>query len=113
MLVKSEKIEAHWDSLLRCHTSTKFHPDDESQEKQRKVFIAIHPKYDIMFTVGDDCYLKIWNTKSKKWRFQRFLGDRFPPTSIAIHPTHGDILMIGYANGHITQFESNIRPNDS
>lgn len=111
---KSLKIVAQWDSLLRCHSSTQFNPiQDDSMQHSRKVYMAIHPKFDIMFTVGDDCYLKIWNTKDKKWRFQKFLGERFTPTSIAIHPAHGDILMIGFVNGQILQYESNIRENMS
>ena len=54
-----------------------------------------------MFTIGDDRYLKVWNTSTNKWRYQRYLG-QVTPTAIAIHPTHGDILMIGYKNGYIT-----------
>ncbi len=77
-------------------------------EKQRKVFFAIHPKFDILFTVGDDCYLKVWNTERKEWKFQKHLGYQHPPTSIAIHPVHGNLLMIGQSNGHITQYDSQI-----
>jgi len=68
-------------------------------EKKRKIFFAIHPRFDILFSIGDDKYLKIWNTETNKWRKQRYLG--WNPTAIAIHPITGNILMIGFENGYI------------
>ena len=64
-----------------------------------------------MFTVGDDKYLKIWDTDANahKWQMQVYLG--WIPTAIAIHPITGNILMIGFKNGYINQYDSLIHKN--
>ena len=78
-------------------------------EKKRKVHFALHPRFDILFTIGDDNYLRIFNTKTHRWRYNINLG--ITPTAIAIHPVTGSTLMIGFANGYIYQYDSNIEKN--
>ncbi len=75
-------------------------------KKQRKVFFTIHPKYNVMFTIGEDDYLRVWNTE--KHTNLKSVALQFVPTSIACHPGSGDVLMIGFNNGEIFQYDSNI-----
>ena len=75
--------------------------------KKRKIFFTIHPKYNVMFSIGEDSYLRVWNTETHEMAKERALS--LMPTSIAVHPVSGDILMIGYHTGDIYQYDSNIK----
>ena len=63
-----------------------------------------------MFSIGEDSYLRVWNTEKHVMAKERALS--LQPTSIAVHPMSGNILMIGYHTGDIYQYDSKVKQHE-
>jgi len=33
-------------------------------DRKRRIFFTLHPKFDLMFTVGNDNFLRIWDIEN-------------------------------------------------
>ena len=78
--------------------------------KKRKIYFTLHPKQNVMFSIGEDSYLRVWNTEKHVMAKERALS--LQPTSIAVHPMSGNILMIGYHTGDIYQYDSKVKQHE-
>lgn len=71
----------------------------------KKLMIAMHPKLDILVTIGNDKMLCLWNTKNMTRVHRKNLGKL--PTCIKWNPD-GTLLVVGFDDGMLKIYESKI-----
>jgi len=50
-------------------------------EKKRKIYLTYHPKFNVIFTIGEDSFLRVWN--ADKHTQEKAIQLDGIPTSIA------------------------------
>jgi len=81
---------------LTSHSGT---PPAVARNYQQRVLFALHPKLNVMFTVGEDQFLCIWDI-DKNILLKQVKQDNVTPTALKITPD-GEILAIGFNNGMV------------
>ena len=79
--------------------------NNKSDLKNKKVFIAIHPKEPIMISVGEDKTIYLWDIEQNNILFKKNLD--VIPTCCRFSPD-GDLLVIGFVDGVFIIYDSKI-----
>ncbi len=93
---RPSKMSMNFVFYLTSHSGT---PPSLSRNYQQRVLYAVHPKLNVMFTVGEDQYLSIWDI-DKCTLLKQVKQDNVTPTALKITPD-GEILAIGFNNGMV------------
>jgi len=94
-------------SLSKNHSSQVVAGLEEPRSGNRLLKVAMHPKIDIMATIGRDRLLCLWDLKKKQIIDRNFLSAMTVATCLKYSPD-GSLLLIGYMDGSVKVFESQI-----
>lgn len=79
---------------------------NKSNQKNKKLYITIHPREPIMISVGEDKNLCLWDIeKNKLLNNKKYLEDY--PTCVKFSPD-GDSIIVGFINGKFQIMDSKI-----
>lgn len=94
--------ETKYSLFLRNHCAQSTLP-----QQHRRVFFVLHPVFDIMFSLGEDQNLFLWDTEKNKIITSKMLGYIAFPTAMKFNKD-GDILVIGFSDGLVIFLDSKI-----
>lgn len=106
----TNKLSLNFSMYLSSHNGTLA---NASRNYQQKVLYALHPKLDIMFTVGEDQYLCVWDIEKCTLlkQVKQDIKDSIP-TALKITTTpDGEILAIGFNNGTVILQDARMSTN--
>lgn len=106
----TSKMSLDYTLYLSSHSGTL---PSISKNYQQKVLYALHPKLDIMFTVGEDQYLCVWDIE-KCTLLKQVKQDMKDSTPTALKITtmpDGEILAIGFSNGTVYILDAKMTAN--
>ena len=81
---------------------------NSSSKYQQRVLFAIHPYSNVMYTVGEDQHIYMWDTEKSKLLMMNNQG--LTPTALKLSQ-NGDILAVGFANGTFVLLNSKMNSN--
>jgi WD40 repeat protein len=83
---------------------------NKSNQKNKKIFMTIHPREPIMITVGEDKNLCLWDIEKNKLlnNNKKQLDDY--PTCVKFSPD-GDSIIVGFISGNFQILDSKIQKN--
>ena len=102
------RISLNFTFYLTNHSGA---PLTVAKNYQQKVLYVLHPKLNIMFSIGEDQYLCIWDIEKCTLlkQVRQDIKD-ITPTALKITPD-GDILAIGFNNGVVLLYECKVTAN--
>jgi hypothetical protein len=88
---------------------------------KKRIFYTLHPLYNLMFTVGEDQNLCLWDIEKCELVTMKNLGVMLPalklsqegdlmPTAVKLSPD-GDLIIIGFISGIIIALDSKMNAN--
>lgn len=100
------KFEFSWDKLVETHSQFMVRHEDQIQI-QKRIFIAVHPNIEALFTASEDMYIRVWNSVTHMIEKEKSL--KLQPSAMEIHPITGDVLIIGFKSGQVMQINYKIK----
>lgn len=94
-------------SIAKNHSSQVVNNLEDPKAGNRLLKVAMHPKIDIMATIGRDRIVCFWDLRRNQIIDRNFLSAMTTATCIKYSPD-GSLLLIGYMDGSIKVFESQI-----
>lgn len=84
-----------------------------SRAYQQRVLYALHPKLDVMFTVGEDQYLCVWDIEKCTLlkQVKQDMKDSIPTALKITNTPDGEILAIGFNNGTVILQDAKMTTN--
>jgi WD40 repeat protein len=102
MSLNDQYSEGRYNLFLRNHCSQSI-----NNQSQKRVFFALHPRFDILLSLGEDQNLFLWDTEKNKIITSKVLGYIAHPTAVKFNKD-GDIIVIGFSDGLVIFLDSKI-----
>lgn len=93
---------------LSSHCAQLMNKSIQSNLKNKKLFITLHPLEPVMVSVGEDKSLILWDIEQNKEIVREYLD--IIPTCCKFSPD-GDQLVVGFIDGQFKIFDSKIQRN--
>jgi len=75
---------------------------------QQRVLFALHPYASVMYTVGEDQHIYVWDIEKSKLLLMNNQG--LTPTALKLSQ-NGDLLAVGFINGTIVILDARVNLN--
>mgnify|MGYP000848290117 FL=1 len=77
------------------------------QQLHKRLFFTLHPRFDILLSLGEDQNLFLWDTEKNKIITSKVLGYVAHPTCAKFN-RDGDIIVVGFSDGLVIFLDSKI-----